>query len=162
MFATAGTYNGNLGGVAGANAICQAEANTAGLPGTYKAWLSDSLGNSPSTTFSQSTVPYVLTDGHTQFAANWSTLITGTISNNITLTANGTPTTTESHFWTNTNDNGTPTDNNSAQSCGNWTDITDAAQTGTNFGATALWTVDAAAPYGCAPATPVGLYCFQQ
>lgn len=40
VFATAGTWNGNLGGLAGADAKCQTEATSAGLSGTYRAILS--------------------------------------------------------------------------------------------------------------------------
>jgi len=41
-FVTSTTYTANLGGIAGADAKCQARANAAGLPGTFKAWISDS------------------------------------------------------------------------------------------------------------------------
>lgn len=40
MFVTSTTSTGNLGGLAGADAICQARAQSVGLPGTYRAWLS--------------------------------------------------------------------------------------------------------------------------
>lgn len=40
VFVTHGVYAGNLGGLVGADAICNNEARTAGLPGTYVAWLS--------------------------------------------------------------------------------------------------------------------------
>jgi hypothetical protein len=40
VFVTSTHHDGNLGGVAGADAICQARAQAAGLPGTYRAWLS--------------------------------------------------------------------------------------------------------------------------
>ncbi|HTJ44209.1 MAG TPA: InlB B-repeat-containing protein [Kofleriaceae bacterium] len=40
VFVTSTTYTGNLGGLAGADAACQARANAAGLGGTFKAWLS--------------------------------------------------------------------------------------------------------------------------
>ena len=42
VFATSSRYTANLGGLAGADAICQAHADAAGLPGTYAAYLSDS------------------------------------------------------------------------------------------------------------------------
>jgi hypothetical protein len=46
MFVTSvSTPPANLGGVTGADAICQKLANTAGLPGTYAAWLSDAKGH---------------------------------------------------------------------------------------------------------------------
>lgn len=40
VFVTSTTHSGNLGGLAGADAICQAGATNAGLHGTYRAWLS--------------------------------------------------------------------------------------------------------------------------
>ncbi len=39
-FVTSTTHTGNLGGLAGADAICQMRASAAGLPGNYRAWLS--------------------------------------------------------------------------------------------------------------------------
>ncbi len=39
-FVTSTTHTGNLGGLTGADAICQARASAASLPGTYRAWLS--------------------------------------------------------------------------------------------------------------------------
>jgi hypothetical protein len=47
VFVTSTVHDGNLGGLAGADAICNSLASDAGLPGTYKAWLSDGF-NSPS------------------------------------------------------------------------------------------------------------------
>ena len=77
-------HNGNLGGLAGADAICQARAEAAGslaAPGTYLAWLSDAGGGvdppvSPSTRFIQASVPYRLVNG-TIVAASWSDLVDG-------------------------------------------------------------------------------------
>ena len=41
-------------------------------PGPYSAWLSDSLGNSPATNFTQSNTPYVTPDPLlTHVAENW-------------------------------------------------------------------------------------------
>lgn len=45
MFVTSTTYTGNLGGLAGADAACQARATAGGRAGTYKAWLSTSTVN---------------------------------------------------------------------------------------------------------------------
>jgi hypothetical protein len=39
-FVTSTLHTGNLGGLSGADAICQARANAASLPGTFRAWLS--------------------------------------------------------------------------------------------------------------------------
>ena len=43
VFLTSKTYSGDLGGLDGADTICNDLALDAGLPGTYKAWLSDSF-----------------------------------------------------------------------------------------------------------------------
>jgi hypothetical protein len=45
MFVTSTTQTGNLGGLAGADAICRTRALAAGLSGTYVAWLSTSTVN---------------------------------------------------------------------------------------------------------------------
>jgi len=125
VFVTANTYEGNLGGVAGGNAKCQKEASAAGLPGTYSAWLSDSLGNSPATNFTQSNTPYVTPDPSlTHVAENWAGLISGTLEAPIVFFANGSTAEHDSvYVWTGTNVDGTPYGSN----CTNWTDgvITD-------------------------------------
>ncbi len=41
VFITATTYSGAIGGLAAADGFCQSSAAAAGLPGTYRAWLSD-------------------------------------------------------------------------------------------------------------------------
>jgi len=41
MFTTAGTYNGNFGSLYFADYVCQTEATTAGLTGTWRAVLGD-------------------------------------------------------------------------------------------------------------------------
>ncbi len=62
VFVSSVRLDGNLGGLAGADAECQFLAEEASLAGTYMAWLADSTG-SPSVRFSQSAFPYVRTDG---------------------------------------------------------------------------------------------------
>jgi len=42
VFATSATFGGDLGGLTGADAICQSAAESAKLPGTFVAWLSTS------------------------------------------------------------------------------------------------------------------------
>jgi hypothetical protein len=66
------TYDGALGGHAGADATCQTLATAASLGGTWMAWISDST-SSPSARFSKPTVGYYLLDG-TLLAANWADL----------------------------------------------------------------------------------------
>ncbi len=45
VFVTSTLQDGNLGGLVGADAICATQAATAGLPGSYVAWLSTSTEN---------------------------------------------------------------------------------------------------------------------
>ena len=43
IFVTSATYNGNLGGISGADDKCQAEADAANVPGIFRAWLSTDI-----------------------------------------------------------------------------------------------------------------------
>lgn len=81
VFVTSGTWNGNLGGLAGADSKCQTAASSAGLSGTFKAWLS--TGSEPAATrLSQSAAPYALVNG-TVIALNWADLTDGSLQNPI-------------------------------------------------------------------------------
>ena len=86
-FATSTTHTGDLGGLAGADAICNARAQEAGLQGTYMAWLSTDA-DSPSTRFTQSTVPYMLPDNN-KVADDWADLTDGTLSFAVARTETG-------------------------------------------------------------------------
>jgi hypothetical protein len=48
VFVTSTSYTGDLGGLAGADLKCQAAAESVGLHGTFKAWLSDKKTPAPS------------------------------------------------------------------------------------------------------------------
>ena len=92
VFITAMHYNGaQIGGLTGADAKCQAEADSASLGGTYKAWLSDLTG-SPSTRFTRSLIaPYVRTGDGFILADNFDDLTDGTINGAINRNAAGNP-----------------------------------------------------------------------
>ena len=84
IFVSSVLYMGNLGGLTGADAKCQALADAAGLCGTFKAWLSDATADAAAR-LSHATGTYVRTDG--QIVANgWSGLVSGTIQNAINRT----------------------------------------------------------------------------
>ncbi len=165
VFVTSESYSGNLGGLDGADAKCQARADAANLPGTYRAWVSDSTG-SPSTRFTQSAIPYKLVDG-TLIAGNWADLVDGALVTTITKTEfGGAPPTTnfcgagQVTVWTNTSANGTMT--NASSSCSNWT----------GGGGGSIWgfatRTDSGWSQWCSGGACVGaiwvspLYCFQQ
>jgi hypothetical protein len=112
--------SGKLGGLAGADAFCLSTATMAKLGGTWKAWLSDTSG-SPSTRFTQATVPYRLLDGST-IASNWTSLTSGTLMHVINVYEDGTPVAAgvTHEVWTGT----TPTGTYSGNACANWTNDT--------------------------------------
>ena len=122
VFVTSTEQNGNLGGVAGANEICQslADASSFTQGGKYLAWISDSLGNSPDVNFNKVNVPYQRVNG-TIVANDYADLIDCTnpdcLVNNISLNENNEITGTD-FVWTSTNDDGTPFMPNN---CENWT-----------------------------------------
>ena len=117
-FITSNGTGGNLGGLAGADATCNQQASAAGLPGSYKAWLSDDTG-SPSTRFTHASVPYVRPD-NVLVANDWADLTSGAIRNQITVTASGAS--VQGFVWSNTQPNGTLW--TTEYDCANWTDGT--------------------------------------
>ncbi|KIG16899.1 Microbial collagenase, secreted [Enhygromyxa salina] len=86
-FATSTSHTGDLGGLGGADAICNMLAQNAGLQGTYMAWLSTDA-SSPATRFTQSTVPYMLPDGN-KVADDWADLVDGDLDFAIARTETG-------------------------------------------------------------------------
>ncbi len=92
-FVTSTTYQGaQVGGLAGADASCQALAVLAGLPGSYRAWLSDGVA-SPATRFAKSHLPYVLPAGMhglgVRVAESWVDLVDGTLEHALSVTEAG-------------------------------------------------------------------------
>ncbi len=166
VFLSSQTYNGNLGGLSGADAKCQALADAADLPGTYKAWLSDDTG-SPSTRFVKSTGPYKLVDG-TTFAASWDGLTGNEACNNgdgncvdhaINLTETGEA--GPGLVWSHTDSNGAPSECTICDDCGNWTSTDGSSEVGDPGGGETnnRWALGFAG-WACTEAN--GLYCFQQ
>jgi len=76
LFVSSETYTGDLGGLAGADATCQALADGAKLPSTgrFRAWLSDGE-NSPLTRFGPPLEGAFILPNGTQVAASWAGLI---------------------------------------------------------------------------------------
>jgi len=122
VFVTSTTHNGNLGGISGADAICQGLAGAAGLNGTYYAWLShaNDTSSSPLARFTQSTYPYVLVDG-SQVAANWTDLTDGTLDTGITLDETGGALSPGQPVWSATDADGDFSMTQSFLTCSDWT-----------------------------------------
>lgn len=106
IFVTSTSYQGNLGGAAGADLACQGRAIAAGLGGTWKAWLSTSV-SSPATSFTHTAAPYVRVDG-TVIAADWTALTSGSLMTGVVLDEFGTYA-GPSEVWTSTSTAGTYT-----------------------------------------------------
>lgn len=157
-FVTNDTMTGNLGGLNGADSICQTKANTKNLPGTYKAWISDQTIDA-SSRLSHSSIPYRNID-NSLVANNWTDLADGGLSgpfrteNGQVLPGGG------SFVWTNTEPNGNkiPTSN-----CNNWTSNSNtisgyAGDTGDAVYNQPYWTQ--ATTRNCD--IPARLYCLEQ
>jgi hypothetical protein len=161
VFVTQTAYQGDLGGLAGADAICQQRAEAAGLPGTdWTAWLSDD------TTNARNRIPrgeYRRVDG-TLVASNRADLFDGELAAPINLNEYGQ--TQASFAWTATNLDGTGTGN----TCNNWTDASSeqggcpdpgdpkCGSVGSTSATNAEWTKLNAAPFQCS--AQYNLYCF--
>jgi hypothetical protein len=157
VFVTATVYTGNLGGLAGADERCQNRAESAHLPGTYMAWLSDA-SESPDTRFSlKSTGPYWTVD-RVAIADDWDDLTDGTLAATIFVTEGVATPGGFFGVWTHTQTDGTAGGVGNAH-CHNWTSAGagggDAGWCGLD---TAEWTENNATDCFLHKR----LYCFQQ
>ncbi len=153
VFVTRSTSHGNMNGLAGADAICTRSAREGGLPGTYKAWLSDQFG-SPATRFVKNKGPYVLVNG-TRIANNWTDLIDGALQGPISLTEHAVQLGLVA-VWTGTQPSGIL----ATHTCNNWRSAAREFQghAGTSTESSAWWTLADFPPCDF----PHHLYCFQQ
>lgn len=82
VFATGGAFSGNLGGLSGADAICQGAATTLGYSGTWKAILSSSTTNAKD----RLTITYPVTRASDGAVISPSNLWSGSLANPILTT----------------------------------------------------------------------------
>ncbi len=163
VFLSSSTFQGNLGGLSGADAKCQALASAAGLPGTYRAWLSDAT-SAPSSRFVRSTGPYRLVDG-TTIALNWADLTDGSpLLATITMTETGGDDGGNSNAWSNTQPNGQvlPFGAPNRADCLNWSTNANSPSAQGGFGNILDTTLWSAVPSVLACVNYLHLYCFQQ
>jgi hypothetical protein len=119
IFVTSASFKGNLGGLTGADAKCQAEADGPAsiVPsGTYLAWLSDGT-DSPDTRFTKTAHPYMLPDG-TKIAEDFFDLTDGSIPHALDVDPTGKPLGL-TYYWTGTNADGTTAQ--TLATCDGWT-----------------------------------------
>lgn len=160
VFITSTTYTGNLGGLAGADALCQSSASAASLGGNWKAWLSTS-SDAAADRLEQFSGPYLNLDG-SLVANGWSDLTDGTLVHHIRNTEWGTsPPAVYSGYagaWSNTFADGSADVND----CSEWT-----SSSSSLYSLMGLSYVDAVPNEwsrwtGVYCDTPLSLYCFEQ
>jgi hypothetical protein len=135
VFVTSMAFDGNLGGLAGADADCQSLANAAGLSGTFVAWLSTSTVNA--NTRLGTARGFVRPDGQ-PFADTVSDIIMGHILNPVIIDETG-ANVGFANVWTATASDGTVIP---GFACEDWTDSTSSNQGDLGFtsGGPFTWT----------------------
>jgi hypothetical protein len=147
------TYSGNLGGLAGGDAKCQALATAAGRSGSYKAWLSDD-SSTPATRFTPFAGPYALFDD-TMIAASWSQLIGHVLLHEINIDEHG-QTPTSDYAWTGSAWDGTRC--GSLNNCGGWVSTSGNGCEGSDAFLQTGWSYFA----NLTCSSQARLYCFEQ
>lgn len=156
VFVTAAVVLPDFGGLDGGDQLCANAAADAGLPGTFRAWLSDGTG-SPSTRFTMGDTPFCLVDG-TVIADDWADLTDASLAHAIEVDENGgSPGTVR--VWTGTGSTGGP----SGPNCLGWTSASggEAGRFGALNAFNAAWT-DGGSFNNQVCSDPAHLYCFEQ
>lgn len=165
IFVSSQTYTGHLGGIAGADAKCQGLAAAAGLPGTFKAWLS-SPTREPDSGFTPHAGAWRLVDG-TLVANDWVDLTTEKqvpteffVRTPVLLNEYGVNVSGETRVWTATTVTGTAGTQRCASPSGAWRSSSPAVigQHGLATSTSFSWTEITTAPCN----TSLRIYCVQQ
>ncbi|MFN8663138.1 MAG: hypothetical protein U0075_14720 [Thermomicrobiales bacterium] len=151
-----------LGGLDGADAICQTRADANTLPGTYAAWLSigDGPNESPASgRFRHSGQPYTRLDGVT-IADDWADLISGSLDAPLNVSETGTAAGPGTTVWTNTRADGTTGGDDPGADCLDWSTMSGIPGNVGDIGySSAQWT-ERSSNVLCWVLSR--LYCFQQ
>ncbi len=157
VFVTAAVVLPDFGGLDGGDQLCANAADDAGLPGTFRAWLSDGTG-SPSTRFTMGETPFCLVDG-TVIADDWADLTDASLAHAIEVDENGGSPGGTVRVWTGTGSAGGP----SGLNCLGWTSASggEAGRFGAMNAFNAAWT-DGGSFNNQVCSDPAHLYCFEQ
>lgn len=158
IFVTSTTYNGNRGGLSGADTSCATQASAQSLPGTYKAWLATTASNDPQTLMTQATVPYRVPNTNRNIvASNWTDLVDGTLTRAINVTESGGSASNTNNVWSNADSTGTVV---GANNCTNWTSSSSGVNgaVGSSNATNTSWANNSTAACN----TSKRLYCVQQ
>lgn len=161
VFVTSNGYNGNLGGLIGADGKCQTLADAV-MPGrVWKAWLSSST-ESAASRLSSTIGTYFLVDG-ALIANNWADLINNKsgkyLRTAIVKTQNNGS--AYGYVWSNTKPDGSINMTTLSNTCNDWTspDIGNSGYMGNSWDVNGNWT-NSGGNSGCN--SPNRLYCFEQ
>jgi cysteine-rich repeat protein len=156
IFVTNAKFEGDLGGLSGADMKCVTAATAAGLANAakFKAWLSDGASWPAMRLDTQYKGMYVLTDSTPVAEDGWADLTDGELLHPVDRTE--TKVKIDAAPWTNTKADGTA----GPSHCNFWTNLQAANQGGIGFTSAtdATWT-DAMSANSCAGAFP--LYCIE-
>lgn len=156
VFVTADDLPGvdKLGGLAGADGLCQSRAEAAGLGGEWAAWLSTTTMNAKDRLVDTA---YYLVDRVTLVANSKADFLDGSLRHEINMDEKGNWYTEEvgSAVWTGTNQSGMGSGNN----CRDWTDRLASGTYGSHYYKDHQWTVSDEGPMMCI--TSLRLYCFE-
>jgi cysteine-rich repeat protein len=171
VFVTSVRYDGNLGGIIGADQKCNmlAAAAPIPLPGNYMAWISTNVvGENPAARFTQSMIPYVMVNG-TKIADNWADLTDGSLDAAISRTELNGPSPNTGHTCEGTPRlvrTGTAPDGTAPVGMGRCNNFTgnmaaNAGSTANTTSVTPTWSACSFAP-GPSCTQTLSIYCFQQ
>lgn len=150
-FVSSTLTNGNIGGVAGADALCNAAAKAAALPGTYTAWISTAAVNAIDRITSEG--PWQLVDG-TEIAKTRADLVKGSLVARFDKDEKGSvPPAVEDRVWTGTGGDG----KSNGTDCAGWTTTSGSGRVGEAAQPSNNWT--SLANEACSEVNRV--YCFQ-
>ena len=151
VFISSTTPSGNLGGVAGADALCNQRATAAALGGTWRAWVS--VSGADAIDHITSAGPWQLVTGEV-VAANKAVLTSGTLTHLIDKDEKGvTPPVAEDRVWTATGPNGRYV----GPDCAQWTGVGTGVVGEARNGNTGTWSN--LAPEACSEVNRI--YCFE-
>jgi len=162
VFVTSTVHSGDLGGLSGADAICQSRATESSLSGTYLAWLSSDLpsNNSPNSRFNQ-TGTFVDVLGNI-IAIDYDQLTSGALVRPISVDNTGTTVfstdITSAAVWTNTLSTGEPSSLSGSFSCNNFTSTSGNGSIGIYTSRDDNWSFLGQIPCD----QELRLYCFEQ
>lgn len=157
VFATSGSWNGNLGGLSGADAKCQAEADAASLGGTWIAYLSTSTVNAIDRVDNNTKIVNMLGETIAEYGLKVAYRTAGDVNLDypVFYDATGTYTPAIDIVWTGTRNNGLV---NAPYTCSDWTSTSGLALIGSIRGNNFTWNSWQA----LACNNLYRLYCFEQ